>query len=117
MYRVQRSKKHFVGREMLAEKWKREGDIADAHCVYNTQQIPAKEELPPEQQVYQVKVLTSFFNTGVPISKIDYFRELCEENALRLARRLTTSDSIPFVQQEEQEKSRRRSREWTLSLV
>ena len=51
---VQHSKKHSVGKERLAEKGKREGDIADALCAYNSREHLAGEELPPEQQVYRV---------------------------------------------------------------
>ena len=101
---VQHSKKHSVGKESLAERGKRERNIADALCVYNSCEHLAREELPPEQQVYRIKVLTTFLKAGVPISKLDHFREQLEENGLRLARRRTMSDLIPFVPQEEQKK-------------
>ena len=41
-------KKRSVGNKRLAEKQKREGDIADAHCAYNSREHVAREELPPE---------------------------------------------------------------------
>ena len=86
--------------------------MANALRAYNSHEHLAGEELPPEQQVYRVKVLTTFLKAGVPISKLDHFQELLEENGVRLARRRSMSDSILFVQHEEQKSQlRRRSRE------
>ena len=48
-----------------------------------------------------MKVLTTFLKAGVPINKIDDFRDLLEENAVRLAGRRPMSDLIPFVLEEE----------------
>ena len=59
----------------------------------------AGEELPLAQQVYRVKVITTFLHAGVPINKLDLFRDLLEEN---VAGRRTMSDLIPFAYQEEQ---------------
>ena len=50
--------------------------------------------LPDSIRVYQVKVLTTFLKAGVPINKIDDFRDLLEENAVRLAGRRPMSDHI-----------------------
>ncbi len=47
-----------------------------------------------------MKVLTTSLRTGVPINKIDEFRDLLKENAVRLAGR-PMSDLIPFVLNEE----------------
>ena len=38
---------------------------------------------------------------GVPISKLEYFRDLLEENALRLTERCHMLDLVPFVLEEE----------------
>ena len=37
--------------------------------------------------MYRVKVLKAFMRAGVLISKLEYFRDLLEENALRLTER------------------------------
>ena len=114
---VQHSKKHSVGKERLAEKGKKEEDIANALCAYNSREHLAGEELPPEQQVYRVKVLTTFLKAGVPISKLDHFRELLEENGVRLAGRRSMSDLIPFVQQEEQRRVKEEIKGRKVSVV
>ena len=48
-----------------------------------------------------MKVITTFLHAGVPISKLDLFRDLLEENGFRLAGRRTMSDLIPFAHQEQ----------------
>ena len=55
---------------------------------------PSGETLPDSIRVYRVKVLTTFLKAGVPINKIDDFRDLLEENAVRLAGRRPMSDHI-----------------------
>ena len=51
--------------------------------------------------MYRVKVLHTFIKAGVPINKIDDFRDLLEEYAFRLAGRKPMSDLIPFILSEE----------------
>jgi hypothetical protein len=83
---IKNSKKHTIGKEKLADKGRQEKDIAEAAPrAYNKEEHLAGEELPPEQQVYRVKVITTFLRAGVPISKLDLFRDLLEENGFRLA--------------------------------
>ena len=101
---VRRSNKHSAGKERLAKKGKQEKDIVEALSAYNAKEHLAGEALPPEQLVYRVKVLTTFLRAGIPINKLDHFRELLEESSFRLAGRRTMSDLIPFVQQEEQKR-------------
>ena len=43
-----------------------------------------------------------FLKAGVPLNKIEAFRELLEENALRLTDRRNMHDYIPFIHQEEE---------------
>lgn len=99
---IKNSKKHTIGKEKLADKGRQEKDIAEVLKAYNKEEHLAGEELPPEQQVYRVKVITTFLRAGVPISKLDLFRDLLEENGFRLSGRRTISDLIPFAHQEEQ---------------
>ena len=42
---------------------------------------PGGETLPTEQRVYRVKVVKSFLIAGVPLSKIECFRDFLEEHA------------------------------------
>jgi len=55
--------------------------------------------LPEDQQVYLVSVLKA----GVPLTKIDHFRELLEEHAYWLTDGRNINDYVPVIfQQEEQ---------------
>ena len=48
--------------------------------------------------VYQkTKVVSSFLKAGVPLTKIDSFRDVFEDHGYRLACRRTMSDHIPFI--------------------
>ena len=48
-----------------------------------------------------MKVLKTFMRAGVSISKLEYFRDLLEENAQRLTERSHMLDLVPFVLEEE----------------
>ena len=60
------------------------------------------ETLPPEVQVYRVKVVSAFLRAAVPLSKLECFRDLLEENGHKLSDRRHMSDLIPFVLKQEQ---------------
>ena len=68
---------------------------------YDDDVHPSGETLPDSIRIYRVKVLTTFLRTGVPINKIDEFRDLLEENSVRLDGRKPMFDLIPFVLNEE----------------
>ena len=95
------SLKHTAGKEKLAKKEKRDMDIVQASQKYDTDLHPSGETLPEAVRVYRVKVLCTFLKSGVPINKIDDFRDLLEEYAFRLAGRKPMSDLIPFILSEE----------------
>ena len=63
---------------------------------------PVGETLPMDQRVYRVKVLKCFLRAAVPLTKLDYFRELLEESAYRLSDRRHMSDLVPLVVSQEQ---------------
>ena len=87
-----------AGKEKIARREKRDMDIVEALKQYVH---PSGESLPEATRVYRVKVLRTFLNAGIPINKIDDFRDLLEEHAFRLAGRKPMSDIIPFVLSEE----------------
>ena len=97
-----RSKKHESSKKRLEKKEARERNIADSLTKYNTEVHPRGETLPQEQQVYRVKVVSAFMKAGVPLNKIESFRDLLEENALRLTDRRNMHDYIPFIHGEEE---------------
>ena len=69
---------------------------------YNKEEHPRSETLPQNQQVFRVKVVRTFLKAGVPLSKIDLFRDLLEETAFRLTDRRFMFDLIPFILKEEE---------------
>ena len=48
-----------------------------------------------DQQVYRVKVVSAFLKTGVPLNKIEGFRDLLEQHPFRLTDRHHMYDCIP----------------------
>ena len=76
------SQKHQKYKERLARKEERERNIASSLRKYNDEVHPRGETLPEQQQVYRMKVVSTFLKAGVPLSKVDKFRDLFEENAL-----------------------------------
>ena len=54
--------------------------------------------------MYRVKVVSTFLKTGVPLSKIDDFRELLEDGGTRLADRKPMSDIVPFILNKERQR-------------
>jgi len=57
-------------------------DIAKALKLYDQQNNSVGETLHDSVRVYRILVVTAMWKSGMPISKIDCFRELLEENAL-----------------------------------
>ena len=79
-----------------------ERDIAIALATYSKEVHNKGESLPLDMQVYRVKVVSAFLRAGVPLSKVDLFRDILEENAFRLCDRRHMSDLIPFLLSQEQ---------------
>ena len=98
-----KSAKHAKGKAKLKTRQARELDIAAALKKYDKEVYPQGENLPNEQRVYRVRVLTSFLRAGVPITKLPFFRDVLEENSLRLTERSHMIDLIPFILAEEKE--------------
>lgn len=89
------STKHESHKKRLQRKEARERDIADCLKKYNEQVHPRGETLPEQQQVYRIKVVTAFLKAGIPLNKMDSFRDLLKENALRLTDRRNMHDYVP----------------------
>ena len=97
-----RSNKHVSSKTKMAAKEARERDIASALRKHNEETHMRGETFPEQQQVYFVRVVSSFLCAGVPIAKLTYFRDILEENAFRLADRRNMSDYISFIHKEEE---------------
>ena len=80
-----KSAKHADGTKRLTSKQAHEQDIARVLSVHNEQIHLNGENLPEQQQVFRVKVVSSFLQAAVPLSKLDSFRKIFEESAYRLA--------------------------------
>ena len=97
------STKHAASKKKVASSNSREQDISVALSAYEKEVHPTGETLPEAQKVYRVKVVTTFLKAGVPLSKIEHFRGLLEENAYRLSDRHGMSDLVPFILGEEKQ--------------
>lgn len=78
------STKHKQSKERVKVK---EKQIADKLVQHNDRMHFRGETFPQEQQVYHIKVVTAFLKAGVPLNKIESFRDILEENAYRFTDR------------------------------
>ena len=69
-------------------------DIVQSLTKYKEEVYGRGETLSEQQQVFRVKVVKAFPQAGVPLSKIRHFRELLEENGLRLTNKRHLFDLI-----------------------
>jgi len=67
---------------------------------YNKETHPRGETLPEDQ------VVTAFLKSGVPLSKVESFRDLLEENAFRLTDRCNWLNYVPFILKKEESRIR-----------
>ena len=79
-----RSTKHQERQSKRHSKELKERDIATALTTYSNEVHNRGETLPVDMQVYRVKVVSTFLCAGIPLSKLDFFRDILEENAYRL---------------------------------
>ena len=74
-----KSEKHEIGKGRLTSKEKREQDVVKALGAYDKEVHPVGETLPADQRVFRIKVVSTFLRAGVPLNKIDVFRDVLEE--------------------------------------
>ena len=98
-----KSTKHSDGKKRLEQRKVKDKDIAESLRKYNEEVYARGETLPEQQQVFRVKVVKTFLQAGVPLSKIGHFRELLEETGHRLTDRRHLFDLIPFILGEEKQ--------------
>ena len=91
------SSKHKCSKEKLASRDRKERDIAKHLEEHDALTHPVGETQPMEQQVYRLKVIKTFLCAAVPLSKVDAFRDLLEENCFRLNDCHHMCDLIPFI--------------------
>ena len=101
-----KTSKHASGKECLEKKEARERDIAKSLEEYDNQFHPKGESLSLAHRFYRVKVVRSFMKVGVPLNKIDCFRELLEEEAFSLTSSRHLSDFIDVIGKDERKKEK-----------
>lgn len=69
--------------------------------IYNEDSHVVGEALTESTQVFRVKVVSTFLRAGIPLNKLDIFRELFEENGYRLTDKRNIFDLIPFIRKRE----------------
>ena len=72
-------------------------DISKALQAYSSKHHPVGENLPESTRIYRVKVVTAFLKAGVPLSKVDSFRDILEERAFSLCDSSKLRQLIPFI--------------------
>ena len=99
-----KSSKHKASKKKLRSKEAKQQDIAIALTKYDQSVHPVGENLTSEQRVYRIKVATAFLRAGIPLAKLVHFRDILEENALRLTDSSHMLDLIPFILEQEKSK-------------
>ena len=69
--------------------------------VYNREVYPIGETLPDKVRVHRVKVVRAMLKAGIPISKVDSFRDVLEDNSLSLTRACNLEQLLPFILHQE----------------
>ena len=81
-----------------------EKDVAQCLQAHDVESHPKGETLPMQQCVFRVEVVTAFLWAGVPLNKLDHFRDIQQESAYSLTDRRHMSDLVPIIFEEEQAK-------------
>ena len=96
-----KSVKHVQGKKRLSSKMKRDEDIIQALDKYDHEFHPEGETLPTSVRLYRIKVVCSMLKAGVPLSKVDAFRDLLEEEAFALTSATNLRQLLPFIRHQE----------------
>ena len=112
-----KSTKHANGKKKLQQRNVKDSDIAQSLQRYNAEAHGRGETLPEQQQVFRVKVVKTFLQAGVPLSKVDQFRSLFEETGYRLTDRRFMFDLIPFILEEEKARIKQSLQGQFLSVI
>ena len=94
-----KSQKRISGKKKLALAGKEESIIQKALHVYDSRTRLVGYGLPDSTRVYQVKVETAMLKAGVPLSKVDLFRDLLKEHGYALTSSTNLGQLIPFIYQ------------------
>ena len=112
-----KSQKHERGKRRLALNSQRECDIVQALKQFDREFHPEGETLPDSVRVYRVKVVTAMLKAGVPLNKIDSFRDLLEEHAFALTNSTNLRQLLPFILHEEISRLRKEITDRHVSII
>ena len=115
-YHIQ-SRKHQEGKKKRKAKEIREKDIAQCLKAHDMESHPKGETLSMQQRVHRVKVVTAFLQAGVPLNKLDHFRDILLESAYSLTDRRHMSDLVPIIFEEERGKIKQEIRGQDVSII
>ena len=90
-----KSQKHISGEKKLALASKEESRIQKVLHVYDSRTRLVGDGLPDSTRVYRVKVV--MLKAGVPLSKVDLFRDLLKEHGYALTSSTNLRQLIPFI--------------------
>lgn len=93
--------KHSEGRKRLASAKKRDEDIINALGKYDEKFHPKVESLPNSTRLYRNKVVITMLKAGVPLNKVDVFRDLLEESSYALTSATNLRQLLPFIRHKE----------------
>ena len=99
-----KSAKHCTENVKVVEKLARESDITEVLVRYDNEKHPKGETLSMAQRVYRFKVVRTFLKAGVPILKIDKFRDIFEEQGYSLIHSSNLSSVVDVINKEEKGK-------------
>ena len=93
------SQKHKRGKERIESKTKYEREISESLKRYDREFHPVGETLPESTRVYRVRVVSTMLKAGVPLNKLDKFRDLLEESVLSLTTSSSLRQLLQFIRQ------------------
>ena len=85
----------------IESKTKYEREISESLKRYDREFHPVGETLPESTRVYRVRVVSTMLKAGVPLNKLDKFRDLLEESVLSLTTSSSLRQLLPFIRQNE----------------
>lgn len=88
---------------LAAKEWQ-QMNIAKALLQYDSEVYPSGETLPISTRTYRVNVVTTLLKAGIPLYKVDYLRDLLEENAYSLCDSTHLHSLVPFILQDQTSK-------------
>ena len=85
--------------------------------MYDSRTRLVGDGLPDSTRVYRVKVVIAMLKAGVPLSKVDLFRDLHKEHGYALTSSTNLRQLIPFIHQEELSRIKQEILNQPLSII